>query len=143
MTDVPEHLLRRSKERRAALGKGGDAGADPGAGASADAGGGATDDGEKIPAHLLSRSATAAGGGGGTATATATMTPTRTPTPQDAATGAPASASDQDTATPHPPSLAVDGTSAGQDPNTYWSTGTNGCNVRFEANITKTGDMFN
>jgi thiol-activated cytolysin len=25
----------------------------------------------------------------------------------------------------------------------YWSIGANGCNVRFEANITKTGDMFN
>ena len=69
MTDVPEHLLRRSKERRAALGKGGDdagaADAPPPAEAS-----GAVDDGEKIPAHLLARSAT--GGGGGTATATAT-----------------------------------------------------------------------
>ncbi len=62
MTEVPEHLLRRSKERRAAL-QGGDAGA-------AAAPGAAGDDGEKIPAHLLVRSAEA-GGGGGAATATA------------------------------------------------------------------------
>ena len=29
MTEVPEHLLRRSKERRAALGGGGDGGSEP------------------------------------------------------------------------------------------------------------------
>src|SRR5918998_1623205 len=38
MTDVPEHLLRRSAERRAALGKGGPAGG--GADAGGDGGGG-------------------------------------------------------------------------------------------------------
>jgi hypothetical protein len=76
MTDVPEHLLRRSKERRAALGKdGGDAGA-PDAGAEEPAAG-SGDTGDKIPPHLLARSQAAAGsggggGGGGTATATAT-----------------------------------------------------------------------
>ncbi len=74
MTDVPEHLLRRSKERRAALGKGDDdAVADAGAPAGDAAAQTAGDDGEKIPAHLLARSAT---GGGAAATATATATAT-------------------------------------------------------------------
>jgi hypothetical protein len=50
MSDVPEHLLRRSAERREALGPGGPGGAPPPAG---DAGAGAADDGEKIPSHLL------------------------------------------------------------------------------------------
>jgi hypothetical protein len=71
MTDVPEHLLRRSKERRAALGQptgdaggGGDAPAAPaGAGPEPAAGGG--DAGDKIPPHLLARSQAAAGAGGG------------------------------------------------------------------------------
>ncbi len=78
MTEVPEHLLRRSKERRAALGL-----PVPG---EPDAGGGLAEasppvagDPDKIPAHLLARSqaagaapATAApAGGGGTAVATA------------------------------------------------------------------------
>jgi menaquinol-cytochrome c reductase cytochrome b/c subunit len=58
MTDVPEHLLRRSKERRAALGApGGDGGAEPAAGGD--------DSGDKIPPHLLARSQEASGGGGG------------------------------------------------------------------------------
>ena len=63
MTDIPEHLLRRSKERREALGSGGgdDAGGDTG-------GGGAADDPDKIPARLLTGEAAAAG-----ATATATI----------------------------------------------------------------------
>ncbi len=81
MSDVPDHLLRRSAERRAALGgapapagDGGDSGA-----AAADAG--PVDDGEKIPAHLLQRSAsgtqaaatqTAAPAGAAAATAVAT-----------------------------------------------------------------------
>jgi len=65
MSDVPEHLLRRSAERRAALG-GDPAGAAPPAGD--DAGAAGADDGEKIPAHLLQRSTT------GAATATATKT---------------------------------------------------------------------
>ncbi|MEA2829036.1 MAG: menaquinol-cytochrome c reductase cytochrome b/c subunit [Actinomycetota bacterium] len=59
MSDVPEHLLRRSAERRAALG-GDPAPAGNGGDSGAAAAGGA-DDGEKIPAHLLQRSAAAAG----------------------------------------------------------------------------------
>jgi hypothetical protein len=61
VTEVPEHLLRRSKERRAALGKlpGGEGAAEPSGGEAAG------DDGEKIPAHLLARSQTGGGGGGG------------------------------------------------------------------------------
>ena len=79
MTDVPEHLLRRARERREALG--GDA-PPPAAGgggeappeeppAAAAAPPPPDDDGNKIPAHLLARSAArreaAAGGGGGEA----------------------------------------------------------------------------
>src|SRR3954452_10858040 len=60
MTEVPEHLLRRSAERRAALG------APPAAGGAPASGGEATaDDGSKIPAHLLARSQAAGGDGGG------------------------------------------------------------------------------
>ena len=68
MTDVPEHLLKRSQERRAALGKpaAGGAGGD---GPDAAAGGG--DSGDKIPPHLLARSAAAGGGAGGGAAAPA------------------------------------------------------------------------
>jgi menaquinol-cytochrome c reductase cytochrome b/c subunit len=64
VTEVPEHLLRRSAERRAALG------APPAAGGAPAGGGEATaDDGSKIPAHLLARSQAAGGdGGGGSAT---------------------------------------------------------------------------
>ncbi len=58
MAEVPEHLLRRSQERRAFLSGGG------GAGDGGSDGGG----GDKIPAGLLQP---AGGGGGGTATATA------------------------------------------------------------------------
>lgn len=66
MAEVPEHLLKRSAERRAALGAppaGG--GAAPSAPAEA-----SDDDGEKIPASLLARSAAAkaAKEGGGAAT---------------------------------------------------------------------------
>src|SRR5688500_7465873 len=63
MTEIPEHLLKRAQAARAkAAGSGsGDAGGDGGG----DAGG--ADDGEKIPARLLTGEA---GGGGGTATAT-------------------------------------------------------------------------
>jgi len=74
MSDVPEHLLRRSAERRAALG------GTPAGGVAAPADGGATgavDDGEKIPAHLLQRSQTATQAGapaGAAAAATATAT---------------------------------------------------------------------
>ena len=72
MTEVPEHLLRRSKERRAALGKG-DGGAPAGGGdAPPEAAAGGGDAGDKIPPHLLARSQQAAGGGGGGGTATAT-----------------------------------------------------------------------
>jgi menaquinol-cytochrome c reductase cytochrome b/c subunit len=60
LTEVPEHLLRRSAERRAALGAAPAAG---GPAPAADAGGGAaaegapeTDPSGKIPAHLLARS---------------------------------------------------------------------------------------
>ncbi|HTJ75653.1 MAG TPA: menaquinol-cytochrome c reductase cytochrome b subunit [Acidimicrobiales bacterium] len=62
MTEVPEHLLRRSAERRAALG------APPVGGGAAPPAGGAeatADDGSKIPAHLLARSQAAGGDGGG------------------------------------------------------------------------------
>jgi hypothetical protein len=72
MTDVPEHLLRRSRERRAALGRlpgGGDGGAPAAAGPEPAAGGG--DAGDKIPPHLLARSQAAAGGGGAAAPAAA------------------------------------------------------------------------
>jgi menaquinol-cytochrome c reductase cytochrome b/c subunit len=66
VAEVPEHLLKRSAERRAALG------APPaGGGAAAAEGGEATgDDGGKIPASLLARSAAAkaAKEGGGAAT---------------------------------------------------------------------------
>jgi hypothetical protein len=93
MTEVPDHLLKRSQERRKALGlpvEGEDAPAEPvgdapeaptaeetaPAAAAADAGNGAGGDGEAItedkggiPAHLLERSrkrkAALAGGGGG------------------------------------------------------------------------------
>jgi menaquinol-cytochrome c reductase cytochrome b/c subunit len=59
LTEVPEHLLKRSAERRAALG------APPAAGGAA----ASADDGDKIPANLLSSSA---GGSGGAAGGTAT-----------------------------------------------------------------------
>ena len=70
MTEVPEHLLKRSAERRAALGappaSGGAAAADPGGPSTAsDA---PADDGSKIPAHLLARSQAAREGGGASAT---------------------------------------------------------------------------
>jgi menaquinol-cytochrome c reductase cytochrome b/c subunit len=66
VAEVPEHLLKRSAERRAALG------APPAAGGAAAAEGGeaTADDGGKIPASLLARSAAAkaAKEGGGAAT---------------------------------------------------------------------------
>ena len=73
MTEVPEHLLKRSAERRAALGAppaGG--GAAPPAGGDAGGADAPADDGSKIPAHLLARSqeAKAAREGGGAASAT-------------------------------------------------------------------------
>ena len=75
MAEVPEHLLKRSAERRAALGAppaaGGEA-ADPSA--PAEASDVTADDGGKIPASLLARSqaAKAAKEGGGAATPAAT-----------------------------------------------------------------------
>ena len=70
MAEVPEHLLRRSQERRAFLaGQGGGTpgGGDGGAGAPAD-----DDPSGRIPAGLLQSSGGERVGGGGTATATAT-----------------------------------------------------------------------
>ena len=78
MTEIPEHLLKRSAERRAALGAepaaGGAGGGDappPDAGTSE----APADDGGKIPAHLLARSQAArektAGDGAPAATTTA------------------------------------------------------------------------
>jgi menaquinol-cytochrome c reductase cytochrome b/c subunit len=104
MAEVPEHLLKRAAERKAALEAkkkaeegGADAAATPAAAASGGGDGGpsanevAASNAEaektgKIPAHLLARSQAArskasAGGdaeGGGTATATATATPAAT-----------------------------------------------------------------
>ena len=73
MTEVPEHLLRRSRERREALGAapsgGGGGGEGGGADASPPAG---DDDGEKIPASLLTgQAATPATAGGAPAAAAA------------------------------------------------------------------------
>jgi menaquinol-cytochrome c reductase cytochrome b/c subunit len=105
MAEVPEHLLKRAAERKAALEakKAAEGGGTPAAetpaadepAAEAPASSGAEDTSGKIPAHLLARSQAAreragggeGGGGGGTATATA-------PAPAAAAaarvTGAPA-----------------------------------------------------
>ena len=73
MTEVPEHLLRRSKERRAALGLPVPGEPDAGGGGGEAAAGG---DPDKIPAHLLARSQ-AAGEGGDTSPA-ATASPAGT-----------------------------------------------------------------
>jgi hypothetical protein len=70
VTDIPEHLLRRSKERREALGSGG--GGDD---AGSDTGGGAAEDPDKIPARLLTGEAAAG------ATATATIARAAAPAP--------------------------------------------------------------
>ena len=71
MSDVPEHLLRRSAERRAALGASPADGGETAAPDAGDAGGAsaasAVEDPGKIPSHLLQRSQ--AGGGGGASTA--------------------------------------------------------------------------
>ncbi len=82
MTEVPEHLLRRSKERRAALGL--PVPGEPDASGGAEASPAVAGDPDKIPAHLLARSQAAGGAspapaaapgaataGGGTAVATA------------------------------------------------------------------------
>src|SRR5438874_2579253 len=72
MTEVPEHLLRRSRERREALGAAptdGGGGGEGGADASPPAG---DDDGEKIPASLLTgQAATPAAAGAAPAAAAA------------------------------------------------------------------------
>ena len=70
MTEIPDHLLKRSAERRAALGApaaaGGEVAGDPSAPAGAsDA---PADSGSKIPAHLLARSQAAKEAAAGTAT---------------------------------------------------------------------------
>jgi hypothetical protein len=76
MSDVPEHLLRRSAERREALGPGGASGASgPGGAPAGDSGAAAADDGEKIPAHLLQ----GAQAPGGAAAATKTAAPAGAP----------------------------------------------------------------
>jgi menaquinol-cytochrome c reductase cytochrome b/c subunit len=79
MAEVPEHLLKRAAERKAALaakkaaeGSGGDA-------PPTDAEGGAPEDPDKIPARLLTGGG--GGGGGGTATATAPAPRTTAPPP--------------------------------------------------------------
>jgi quinol---cytochrome c reductase cytochrome c subunit, bacillus type len=79
MTEVPDHLLRRSRERREALGA---APAEGGGGAGGDeAPGGppSDDDGEKIPAGLLT---------GQAATPAATAAPTAAAAPRAAAAAA-------------------------------------------------------
>ncbi len=107
MTDIPEHLLRRAQERRAALSSEGTSegeAAEPAAGGAgaggageppaggdtppppADGGddgrGGGSEGASKIPAHLLARSKAAKARGG---TATATATPPATQAPAGAA----------------------------------------------------------
>jgi hypothetical protein len=59
VTEVPEHLLRRSKERRAALGL--PVPGEPDGGGGAEASPPTTGDPDKIPAHLLARSQAAGG----------------------------------------------------------------------------------
>jgi hypothetical protein len=91
MTEIPEHLLKRAQERRARLaGQGGGAPADEPGVTESQAG----DDGEKIPAHLLQRSAEARGEGpsgqvqGATGSvATAAPAPVTAPPPGPAAVG--------------------------------------------------------
>ena len=72
MTEVPEHLLRRSAERRAALGGDPAPPAGGGDGGGTDAG---ADDPDKIPAHLLARSEPAEGGKTAAATTAAPAAP--------------------------------------------------------------------
>jgi hypothetical protein len=94
MADIPDHILKRAAERRAALEA--NKPAEPSAGGDASASAETpVDDGNKIPAHLLQRSAAAraktAGGeeassGGGVAAAVATA-PTAAGMPVQGATG--------------------------------------------------------
>ena len=82
MADIPDHILKRAAERRAALEANKPAEPASAAGGDAPAAETPVDDGNKIPAHLLQRSAAAraktaggeeasSGGGGAVATATA------------------------------------------------------------------------
>jgi len=71
VTEIPDHLLKRSAERRAALGApatGGEAAAGGEPEAPAGASDGPADSGSKIPAHLLARSQAAKEAAAGTAT---------------------------------------------------------------------------
>src|SRR5437588_5763965 len=68
MTEVPEHLLRRSRERREALGAAPPGGGGEGEGADASPPP-SDDDGEKIPASLLTGQAAAPGAAAPAATA--------------------------------------------------------------------------
>src|SRR5688572_18507993 len=71
MTEIPEHLLKRSQQRRAEKQTEGGGAGDGGAGDGGAGGAAADDDPDKIPARLLTGEAGGAGGGGGTATAVA------------------------------------------------------------------------
>ncbi len=86
MTEIPEHLLKRAQERRARLAKEGSAPAGEAGAGESRAG---ADDGEKIPAHLLQRSAEARGKGQAAASsvATAAPAPVTAPPPAPAAVG--------------------------------------------------------
>ncbi|MBV9410132.1 MAG: menaquinol-cytochrome c reductase cytochrome b subunit [Acidimicrobiia bacterium] len=78
MAEVPEHLLRRSRERREALGaapSGGGGGEGGGADASPPA---SDDDGEKIPASLLTGQAATPAATGGAPAAAAAAAPAAT-----------------------------------------------------------------
>src|SRR5436305_5531804 len=78
MAEVPEHLLRRSRERREALGAapgGGGGAGDGGADASPPAG---DDDGEKIPASLLTGQAAPPAAAGAAPAAAAAAAPAAT-----------------------------------------------------------------
>jgi menaquinol-cytochrome c reductase cytochrome b/c subunit len=77
MTEIPEHLLKRAQAARAKS-AGGSASGEAGAEA------GAADDGEKIPARLLTGES---GGGGGTATATVARPAAPTTGPAGTAAG--------------------------------------------------------
>jgi hypothetical protein len=89
MTEIPEHLLKRAQERRARLAKEGSApAAEAGESQPGESQPGA-DDGQKIPAHLLQRSAEARGKGQAatSSVATAAPAPATAPPPGPAAVG--------------------------------------------------------
>jgi hypothetical protein len=86
MTEIPEHLLKRSQARRAEKEtEGGAGGAGDGGGAAGGASGAAEDDGEKIPARLLTGEA--GPGQAGAATAVATRPATAAGAPAGGAVG--------------------------------------------------------